>query len=262
MSGMPAAPVPSSSASITAVVTPSSTVATLAPAGGAGVIDTSMISIIDYLRTNPVENADVYALLDRTDRARLSQLLSDVDAVDASKFDKTVHVGKTAKQFESEKSGKKGKLFEEITKTFLSGVACFDVHPNVVTSTNQLDVLVTLGPWAYAVPIFHQWGTHFVCECKFEDRGIAVEWLQKLESLLGTHGAKVGLLISKKPASKGTRGNIPHKLQLFAMKGVYIICISRQDLDKIAGGAALIPMIVERYIAVQMGVASIMAPSI
>lgn len=261
MSGMPGIPSASPSPAVSPTVVPglvsSATTSAVAPA-----VDSSLLSIIEYMKKNPVDNADVYALLDRTDRVALSKLLADIDAVDALKYDRAIHVGKTSRQFETEKSGKKGKIFEEIAKNFLSGVACFEVSPNIVTSTNQLDVLVTLGPWSNAVPIFQKWGTHFVCECKFHDKGVSIEWIQKLESLLGTHGANVGLLVSKKPPSKTSRGNIPHALQLYAMKGVYIICISRNDLDKIAAGEGLISIIVKRYLAVQMGVANIMAPSI
>jgi hypothetical protein len=224
--------------------------------------DSSLATIVDFLRKKPVESSDIYALLDRTDRSLLARLLTEVDAIDATVFDKAANPGKTAKQFETEKSGKKGKVFEEIAKTFLSGVTCFDVNPNIVSSTNQIDVLVTLGPMALAVPIFHKWGTHFVCECKFHNKGVSIEWIQKLESLLGTHGANVGILVSKKPISKGTRGNIAHALQLYAMKGVYIICLSREDLDKCAAGDGLIPMLVNRFVSVQMGVANFMTPSI
>lgn len=261
MSGMSGIPSVSPSTAGSAVVAPglalNSTSTSTAPA-----VDSSLLSIIEYMRKNPVDNADVYALLDRTDRVALSKLLADVDIIDSLQYDRAIHVGKTSRQFETEKSGKKGKIFEEIAKNFLSGVACFEVSPNIVTATNQLDVLVTLGPWSNAVPIFQKWGTHFVCECKFHDKGVSIEWIQKLESLIGTHGAKVGLLVSKKPPSKTSRANIPHALQLYAMKGVYIICISRNDLDKIAAGEGLISIIVSRYLAIQMGVASIMSPSI
>jgi len=118
-----------------------------------------------------------------------------------------------------------------------------------------------MGPTSAIVPAFRDWGTHFICECKFHDKGVSVEWIQKLESLLGTHGSKVGLLISKKPISKGTRGNIPHMLQLFAMKGTYILCLSREDLDKCAAGDGIIQILVDRYISIQMGIAFLIKAS-
>ena len=224
--------------------------------------DSSLAFVLDFLaKNNGVDDAAIWSLLDKVDRAKLAQLLTDVDAVDATTYDKTVNVGMTSKTFETIKSGKKGKLFEEIAATLLSGVTCFGTRKDIPTATNQLDVLVTLGPSSAVVPAFREWGTHFICECKFHDKGVSVEWVQKLESLLGTHGAKVGLLISKKPITKGGRGNIAHKLQLFAMKGAYILCLSREDLDKCAAGEGIIQILVDRYISIQMGIAFFIKPS-
>jgi len=225
-------------------------------------VDASLAFVLDYLSKNAVDDPTIWSVLDRVDRAKLGQLLIDVDAVDATTYDKAIHVGLTKKEFESQKSGKKGKIFEQVAATLLSGVTCFGARTDIATSTNQLDVLVSMGPSSGIVPAFREWGTHFICECKFHDKGVAVDWVQKLESLLGTHGSKVGVLISKKPISKGTRGNIPHMLQLFAIKGTYILCLSRQDLDKCVAGDGIIQMLVDRFISVQMGISFLIKPSI
>jgi len=223
--------------------------------------DSSLAFVLEYLSKNGVDDAAVWSVLDKVDRVKLARLLTELDAVDATKYDKAVNVGMTSKTFETIKSGKKGKLFEEIAATVLSGVTCFGARKDIPTATNQLDVLVSMGPTSAIVPAFRDWGTHFICECKFHDKGVSVEWIQKLESLLGTHGSKVGLLISKKPISKGTRGNIPHMLQLFAMKGTYILCLSREDLDKCAAGDGIIQILVDRYISIQMGIAFLIKAS-
>lgn len=224
--------------------------------------DSSLASVIDYLSKNAVTDASVWNFLDRTDRVRLGQLLLDVDAVDAMVYDKLIHVGKSKKQFEAEKSAKKGKLFEQVAETLLANISCFGVRADISTATNQLDLLVALGPWSGVVPAFREWGTHFICECKFHDKGVAVDWVEKLHSILGTHGAKVGVLISKKPISKGTRGNINHLLQLFALNGKFVLSLSRADLDKCVAGEGIIQMLVDRYMAVQLGISYFLKPSI
>lgn len=232
------------------------------PVTAASPIDTSAIPVLEFLAKKGIDDASLWSVLDRVDRVKLAKLLTDVDTADATKFDKAVNVGMTKASFDSEKSGKKGKIFEQVAATLLSGVACFGARTDIATSTNQLDVLVTMGLWSGVVPAFRQWGTHFICECKFHDKGVAIDWVQKLDSLLGTHGASVGILISKKPITKGGRGNINHNLQMLAVNGTYILSLSRSDLDKCAAGDGIIQMLVDRFIAVQMGLAFLTKESI
>lgn len=224
--------------------------------------DSSLLFVLEYITKNDIKDPTIWALLDRTDRATLTNLLSQVDSIDAEIYDKLVHTGLNSKQFETSKSGRKGKVFEKVAETLFRDISCFGTRTDIPTATNQLDVLVQMGPMANVVPAFKEWGTHFICECKYHDKGVSVDWVQKLHAVLSTHGASVGVLISKKPISKGTRGNIHHMLQMFALKGRIIISVSRDDLHKCAAGDSIIPMLCDRYVAVQMGISYFMKPSV
>jgi hypothetical protein len=232
------------------------------PSASVATPDSSLLFVLDYIEKNDITEPKIWATLDRTDRTALASLLSEVDNIDSEVYDKLVHVGVNAKQFETSKSGRKGKVFEKVAETLFKDISCFGTRTDIPTATNQLDVLVQMGPMRNVVPTFKKWGTHFICECKFHDKGVSVDWVQKLHAVLTTHGASVGILISKKPISKGTRGNIHHMLQMFALNGHIIISISRDDLDKCASGLSIIPMLCDRYSAVQMGISYFMKPSI
>lgn len=220
----------------------------------------SLADVIDFLSREGIDNPSIWAHFDTTDKGKLATLCAQLDAVEMETYAPAVHIGKTKKAFESEKNGKKGKLFEEITSELMSGLTCFGVRKDVTTATNQLDLLVQIQPSAMIVPAFRMWGTHFICECKFHDSGVKVDWVQKLHSLLTLHGANVGVLISKKGSALTGRGvNIKHMVQLIAIQNRYILNITREDLDHCIKNGGLLQMLVDKFVAIQSGISTLLS---
>lgn len=216
---------------------------------------TTLADVISFLSIRGIDNRSIWAQFDKTDSAKLAVLCDELDKVEAENFDPLVHVGKAKKVFEAEKSGKKGKLFEKISAELMSGLTCFKVHEDVTTATNQLDLLVQVEPSGSIIPALREWGTHFICECKFHDTAVKVDWIQKLHSLLTYHGANVGIIISKKGiASKGRGVGINQIVQLTAIQKYYILNFSRKDLDHCIKNGRWLEMIVDKYVAIQGGI--------
>ncbi|MFZ6642172.1 hypothetical protein ACO0LL_20780 [Undibacterium sp. TC4M20W] len=220
---------------------------------------TTVDSVVSYLSTNGIDNKAIWAHLDRTDRIKVKKLLSELDAIDAEIFDKDAHKPLSNKQFQADKSGRKGKKFEELTTELLQGLTCFKAKHNVFTDVNQIDVLVTLQPNASIVPSIRKWGDRIICECKFHDKGVSVDWVEKLATILGNNSASVGILISKKGiARKGPGANTTHLLHLLAVQGKFIISLSRNDLEDCVNGSGLLELLVDRYVEVGMGIPQFM----
>jgi hypothetical protein len=216
---------------------------------------TSLADVLEYLSNNGIDNPSIWGHFDRTDRTKLAKLLVDVDSAESLIFDPVVHIGKKKKEFEAYKARLKGGIFEEITVTLLTGLSCFGVRADITTATNQLDLLVQMQPTSSVIPAFRSWGSHFICECKFHDTFVKVDWVEKLHSILKTHGAKVGVIISKKGIAKVGRGtNINHLFQLIAMDDCCILSICREDLDGFVAGGGVLQFIVDKYVAIQNGI--------
>lgn len=219
----------------------------------------TMEDLIAFVAKNEINDARLWNHLDCTDGAKLSSLLDQLDSVDAEIFDTALHAPMTKKQFETDKSARKGKLFEDFSAALLSGIKCFGVHSNVTSATNQLDLLVKMGPASTLIPAFKKWGTHFVCECKFHESGVSNTWLNKLNSILQLHGANVGILIAKKGMTRvGRAGNLYHLIQLMAMKDTFILVFSRDELRKSAKNGTVLQSLVDKFIASQMGIAKLL----
>jgi hypothetical protein len=223
---------------------------------------TTLEDVINFIAKSGIDNPVIWSHLDRTDTVAVNKILAELDAVESEIYDKAVHGG-TKVQFETMKSGRKGKAFENLTNELMAGLTCFGVRNDVTTDVNQLDLLVSLEPNSSIVPALRNWGSHFICECKFHDKGVSVTWVEKLHSILRTHKARVGILISKKGISKVGRGaNVVHLLHMLAVDNCHVICLSREDLNNCAAKGGLLKLLVDRYVAIGNGIPQFMKEKI
>lgn len=234
-------------------------ISTLAPA----VASTTLEDVINFIAKSGIDNSAIWSHLDRTDKTAVNNILIELDTAENEIYDKAVHTTVTKKQFETLKSGRKGKAFEKLSNELMAGLICFGVRSDVTTDVNQLDLLVSLEPNSSIVPALRNWGSHFICECKFHDTGVSVTWVEKLHSILRTHKAKVGILISKKGISKVGRGaSVVHLLHMLAVDNCHVICLSREDLNACAKNGGLLQLLVDRYVAINNGIPQFMKEKI
>lgn len=223
----------------------------------------SLDTLLHFMATNEIDDPKIYRHLCPSTPHRLSRLVKALDRINnATYVPNTFKACTSAKSFKSHQSRLKGKVFEAITKEVLASVKCFSVTPNVQTNTNEIDILVALGPTSSCVPALRMWGTHFVCECKFHDTHVTTTWVGKLNTVLQTHSATVGLLISKKGIASAGRGTqIHHQLQILAIspQPKFIIPIDFSDLQRCIAGENILSLVISRFIEARAGVAKFAA---
>jgi hypothetical protein len=216
---------------------------------------TTFDMLIKLVETGRFDNERVWASLDATDRPAVLKLLDELDAVDAEKFDVTLHSPMKKPEFTSKQSALKGKLFEEVSGLIMNGIRCFKVNKNVTTTVNQLDLLVRMEPFAKLVPAFASWGAHFVCECKFHEMRFNGDWIDQLIAILIAQRASTGILITKNAASgKGRGGSITTKLQIYAVQNRMILLFSRDELRECVKNNTVLKEIVRKHVDVLAGI--------
>ena len=141
----------------------------------------SLDTLLQFMATNQIDDPKIYRHLCPDTTSRLSRLVKALDRISTAIYQPNAFKACTsARSFKSHQSRLKGKVFEAITREVLESVKCFSVTPNVQTNTNEIDILVALGPSSSWVPALRMWGTHFVCECKFHETHVTTTWVGKL----------------------------------------------------------------------------------
>ncbi len=219
----------------------------------------SLDTLLHYLSSHQIDDPKIYNHLCTRDTRRLNSLLRALNRTERAQHKPTKHRSRaSSRSFKSYQSGLKGKIYEQIAKEILSSVKCFTASTNVQTTTNEIDILVELGPSATWVPALRLWGSHFVCECKFHDTHLTTTWVGKLNTVLQTHNVSVGLLISKKGIAGTGRGTqIHHLLQLLAVAtpARFIIPIDFSDIQRYLTGENILSLITRRYVEAKSGIA-------
>src|SRR5260370_29860201 len=80
----------------------------------------------------------------------------------------------------------KGAIFEELIDLVLKTAEPFETWQNVITTTSEIDILVKLGPSALIIPSLREWGTHFICECKYSSEYVSLQLVTNLNTVLQT----------------------------------------------------------------------------
>lgn len=224
----------------------------------------SLDFLIEQLTLNDIDDDKIFTHFCNINKQKLKaklkalQKISDLEYKPGGKWP-------SKKSFESDRNARKGKLFELLAGEILRGIKCFTLFHNVHTSTNEIDILVSLGPSANFVPALRLWGTHFICECKFHQTYISTSWVDKLRGVMQKHGANTSLLISKKGIAKhGPGAGIRQSLQLYAAMApsAYILPLDFDDLLSCVNGENLLQLINKRHIEIRTSTAMLSAVAI
>jgi hypothetical protein len=198
-----------------------------------------------------VDNPLIYELMTGDiDAVELDALLHEIEDLET----RANPGGFTKKAWKGERIRLKGVAFEALGGLVLQSVKPFENYANVLTTTNEIDWLVTMGPLALYSPVLKDWGTHCLCECKVGAETVNVTWIGKLNTALTTNGARVGILLSKK--GFGARSsNVRAQLQLLAATPPHriIICIDLAEMRAALANRTFVQLIGRRYIEVQLG---------
>ncbi|HWA95680.1 MAG TPA: hypothetical protein VG844_13845 [Terracidiphilus sp.] len=162
------------------------------------------------------------------------------------------------KEWRGRISRAKGRAFERLIIAILKTVRFFESWNNVGTTTNEIDVLVEIGMGCQISPVIREWGTHFICECKLTRDSINATWVGKLNTVLETHNAKVGVLVAAKGPPKGKVWTQIHILSVKQPPCV-IVCISLDDLIECQGAGSFLRLVTRRYLEVKVGAANLIS---
>ena len=99
-----------------------------------------------------------------------------------------------------------------------------------------------------------EWGTHFLCECKFSHDHVSIQWVTNLNTVMQTHNARVGVLFATKGVS--SRGNGARAKRLIEdlsimTPGRFILCVDSTDLKSVSQGQNFLWLISHRYMEVK-----------
>jgi hypothetical protein len=213
--------------------------------------------VLAYLIENKVDDPLVYDYLTRTvDQAQFDHWTRRIAKIESINRP----VGVSQKSWEGRTNEVKGRCFERIGGLLLSSAKPFSLHSRVATTVSEIDWLVTLGPSAAWLPATREWGTHFVCECKFGRQKINSGWIGKLNTVLENHSAGVGLLISSRGLGKGGGSQkLLFQLQLLASKtpSKVIICMNTEEVRENVARRNFLRSLCERYVQVKIGAATL-----
>jgi len=206
---------------------------------------------LDFGRRNDIDDPKIYEFLTgNINQVEIDQRLAELDAIDALQ-----NPGNFSKKgWEGEQNRQKGIVFETLGGLLLQSIRPFHVWNRIVTTTNEIDWLIELGPLALNSPVMRHWGTHCLCECKVGNEPVNVTWIGKLNTTMQTSGASVGILLSRRGI--GPRGRAARtQLQLLAAMtpSRVIICIDLQEMREALAARTFLQLIGRRYMEVKIG---------
>lgn len=153
----------------------------------------------------------------------------------------------------------KGKALENIVNFLIKSTSVFDVHKNIHTSTNEIDVLIVVNSKGKR---FRNKGyldindDILLCECKNYKDKVGVSWVGKFACLLDSTNAKIGLLFSYHGLSgKGWEDGIGLTKKLYLSRcnneKIYILDFNKDDFELIENGVTLLELIRAKIISLQ-----------
>lgn len=151
----------------------------------------------------------------------------------------------------SSSTTEKGKALEEIVQFVIEKSAVFDIHSNVRTSSNEIDILARLnGKGKYfkgqGLLDFHD---SFLSECKNYNKKVDVTWVGKFYSLVKYTKNNLGIIFSYKGLSGDKWHNavgLTKKIFLLETDERYIIDFNYNDFKILSEGKSFIELISEK----------------
>lgn len=146
----------------------------------------------------------------------------------------------------------KGKALEELVTFLFNTTSIFKVLENVHTSTNEIDLIMTLnsrGNRLSAEGFLDDKFNIFLAECKNYKKTIGVTWVGKFWSLLNSSPAKLGIIFSYHGLSgKNWADGIGLTKKIYMSKEriedkIYIIDFNIEDFEQIMEGDSILDII-------------------
>lgn len=210
---------------------------------------------LDMAVSNNVDDISIYQYLSPPLPANLvTRWLARIEKIENSPKPQ----GVTFAVWRGKISKTKGRAFERLIGSILKTVRFFKSWKNVSTTTNELDVLVEIGMGCQISPVIREWGTHFICECKLVAGSINATWVGKLNTVLETHNARVGVLVASKGPPKGKVKTQIHVLTV-KMQPTFIVCVSLEDLKACQSGGNFLRLITARYLETTAGASALIS---
>lgn len=161
---------------------------------------------------------------------------------------------KSDKQWTNQRNRIKGRCFELMMKSLLPKI--FQKWDRIQTDTNELDILLELGPTCSMFPALREWGALSICECKSNKDTFSVTWVDKLAGVLDKHTAKVGIVMgTRAPNGRGNSSRALQSVRFYAIKNRTIVILDLADVQKCLNGENALKLIVRRYLEVKSGIA-------
>jgi hypothetical protein len=210
----------------------------------------SLAAALDFIVKNNVDHDVLYAQLAPSNLARVRHYLRRFQAILALTY--PAASSKTKRSWTAQQNNLKGRCFEQIMRSLLPTV--FQTWQRIQTPTNELDILVELGPKCGFFPSLREWGTHSICECKSNQDTFSVTWVDKLAGVLDKHAARVGIVMgTRAPLKKGNGQRALESIRLYAIKNRTIIVVDLNDVNRCLNGENALKLIVRRYLEIRTG---------
>jgi hypothetical protein len=214
-------------------------------------------SVLQYLYNNRVTDDRIYSCVVPIDAAKLSFAVKRFTGIESASAANRA-ADKSQATWTTQKNRLKGKCYEKVMRILLPTGTTFTTWNRVQTTTNEIDILVGLGPQSKWFPLFNDWGTHFICECKSEKGHFSVSWVDKLFAILSTHNSHAGVILSKKAPSKTGNGRRAlDKIRMLAILKKVILVLDMTDVQQCVQGTHILPLLQQRYIETTTGAANL-----
>lgn len=155
----------------------------------------------------------------------------------------------------------KGKKLEKLVQFIFENIDIFEVCPNIYTSTNEIDHLVTLsnlGKLLASDKLFDIKGDYILCECKNYKSRIDVTWVGKFCNLVSDQPARIGILFSHDgfkgrnswDSAKGLVKKMYYRKEKYDEK-IYIIDFNLNEFKRLGAGESFIEILQEKVKSIE-----------
>jgi hypothetical protein len=141
----------------------------------------------------------------------------------------------------------KGKALEHLAQYLMSCIPGCRVKPRTRSISTDYDLVCAIE--GQALDFRSEFGSYFVCECKDWDSPADFTTMAKLCRVLDSTKARFGILFSKNGASDAA---LREQMKVFQDRGIVIIVIGLDDLQRVLSGENLVRLLRERYEAVRL----------
>lgn len=129
---------------------------------------------------------------------------------------------------------KKGSSLEKLVLKIFLNIRTVSGTTEIKTSTNQFDCTFQFGLSTIYLSVFNLLTPYFIVECKNESKKPGNNYMNKLQSILSTNNAKLGIIFARKEATKTCFETArEHYLLTKGGENKIIITCSDNDLDYI-----------------------------